>query len=128
MKKVIVFGSFDPLHMGHLSFFKQARVLGDSLTVVVARDERIKALKGRKPKAGEALRVEAVRQAKIADKVILGDRAGEYQVINREEFDIIAVGYDQMVPEELKNNLKKYKIVKLRPFEPTVFKSSKLSK
>lgn len=42
MKKVLIFGSFDSLHKGHLNLFKQARKHGDKLIAVVARDETIK--------------------------------------------------------------------------------------
>ena len=34
MKKVIVFGSFDYIHPGHLNFFEQAKSYGDYLIVV----------------------------------------------------------------------------------------------
>ena len=40
-KKVMVFGTFDIFHKGHENFLKQAKKLGDCLTVVVARDETV---------------------------------------------------------------------------------------
>ena len=42
MKKVIVFGTFDILHQGHLDFFRQAKQYGDYLIVAVAHDENVK--------------------------------------------------------------------------------------
>ena len=44
-KKVLVTGSFDWLHSGHVRFFEEASELGD-LTVVVGHDANIKLLKG----------------------------------------------------------------------------------
>ena len=41
-KKVICFGTFDILHLGHVNFFKQAKSLGDELVVVIARDVNVK--------------------------------------------------------------------------------------
>ena len=45
MKKVMVFGTFDGLHEGHLDFFRQAREYGDYLIVAVARDVNVKKIK-----------------------------------------------------------------------------------
>jgi cytidyltransferase-like protein len=44
-KKVIVTGSFDWLHSGHIRFFEEASELGD-LYVAVGHDENIRLLKG----------------------------------------------------------------------------------
>lgn len=41
MRRVVVAGHFDPLHIGHLNHFQRARALGDYLTVVINPDEDI---------------------------------------------------------------------------------------
>ncbi len=38
MKVVLVTGGFDPLHAGHIAYFKAARQLGDKLVVGVNSD------------------------------------------------------------------------------------------
>ena len=127
MTKIIVFGSFDPLHEGHRNFFKQAKKHGDHLTVVVARDENIIKLKSHKPRFDEEARLAAIKKLTEVDKAILGDRVGEYKILDKEKPDIIAIGYDQKIPPELKSRLKKYKIITLKPYKPKIFKSSKIN-
>ena len=127
MKKVLVFGTFDTLHKGHLDLFTQAKKLGDYLIVVVSPDKRLKAEKNREPRQPERDRVKAIRQSGLANEVILGEESGHYDLIDKIKPDIIAVGYDQIIPLGLKNRLKKYKIVRLKPFRPEIYKSSKLA-
>lgn len=45
-KKVIVNGTFDIIHVGHIELFKYAKSLGDKLIVAIDTDERVKRLKG----------------------------------------------------------------------------------
>lgn len=47
MKIVIVTGGFDPLHSGHIAYFKEARKLGDLLVVGLNSDEWLTRKKGR---------------------------------------------------------------------------------
>ncbi len=39
MKKVITYGTYDLLHIGHINLLKRARALGDYLLVVLSTDE-----------------------------------------------------------------------------------------
>ncbi len=46
MKKVVVNGTFDVLHPGHLALLNYAKSLGDFLIVAIDADTRVKQLKG----------------------------------------------------------------------------------
>jgi D-beta-D-heptose 7-phosphate kinase/D-beta-D-heptose 1-phosphate adenosyltransferase len=46
MKVVAVSGGFDPVHVGHLRLFKEAKKLGDKLVVILNNDNWLKAKKG----------------------------------------------------------------------------------
>ena len=48
MKKIVVNGTFDILHVGHIKLLEYAKSLGDYLTVAIDTDKRIKSLKGDK--------------------------------------------------------------------------------
>ncbi|MDP3769745.1 MAG: adenylyltransferase/cytidyltransferase family protein [Candidatus Sungbacteria bacterium] len=96
VKKVMVFGVFDRLHAGHLSFLEQAVQYGDELIVVVARDSSVKELKNKIPYHTQEERIEAVRQSGHAYHVVLGDeKIGSYGVIKKYKPDMICLGYDQ---------------------------------
>ena len=47
MKIVLVTGGFDPIHSGHIAYFKAARALGDRLIVGLNSDEWLARKKGR---------------------------------------------------------------------------------
>ena len=46
MKKVVVSGGFDPIHIGHLRLLKEAREIGDHLTVILNSDKFLVEKKG----------------------------------------------------------------------------------
>jgi len=131
MKRVVVFGTFDFLHEGHLNFFKQAKKLGDYLIIVIARDKFVKKAKGKKPIHNEELRTSNLRKVKTADKVILGSQTHNfYRTLRTHKTDIIALGYDQKPTiNQLQKDLKRHrlvvKIVRLKAYKPGVYKSSK---
>ena len=131
MKKVLAFGAFDPLHQGHISFLQQAKSLGDYLTVVVARDSAIRSLKGYEPYEPEEERLRKIAQLESVDKAILGNKtAHHFRMLGEEEFDVLALGYDQHPSdEEVRKALKEKKkfnveIVRLKPFHPEKYKST----
>lgn len=129
MKKVIVFGTFDLIHPGHVHLLKEAKEYGDFLVVVVARDSTVCEVKGKLPTNKEDERVKNVEKLNIADKVMLGCLDDKYKVIADEKPDIIALGYDQKVfvgqlTDVIDDNVQ---IVRISPYMPDLYKSSKLS-
>ena len=46
MKKVAVSGGFDPIHIGHLRLLKEAKEIGDHLTVILNSDKFLIEKKG----------------------------------------------------------------------------------
>ena len=129
MKKVLVFGTFDRLHPGHIDFFEQAKKLGDRLMVVVARDVTVNKIKGQFPKRSELLRLKAVKQCKLIDEAVLGNAGDPYAIIADIKPDIIALGYDQTsFTENLDQELKKAgiiaQVIRLKPFGPEKYHSS----
>ena len=46
MKKIVVNGTFDIIHPGHLALLNYAKSLGDFLIVAIDTDERVRQLKG----------------------------------------------------------------------------------
>lgn len=130
MKKVIAFGTFDLVHPGHVHMLKEAKSYGDYLVVIIARDETVLKVKKHLPLHGENTRLEHVQNLGIADTVRLGNLGDKFAVIDEEKPDIVALGYDQKVPiDKLSAAVEDHvKIVRLSPFKPETYKSSKLKK
>lgn len=128
---VLVFGTFDFLHLGHLDFFRQAKRYGDRLVIVVARDKTVERVKGCRPIHSENTRLENVRRVFFIDRAILGRIRDPYDVIEEVKPDVICLGYDQKAfTENLQENLVRRhlspRIIRLKPFHPEKYKSSRL--
>ncbi|MEA2097942.1 MAG: adenylyltransferase/cytidyltransferase family protein [Patescibacteria group bacterium] len=134
MKKVMTFGTFDIFHKGHKDFFRQAREFGNYLIVVIARDKTVESVKNRLPQNSECDRLQTIVKSNLANKTVLGNLTDKYAVIKKYQPDIICLGYDQKVDlKELKKkliefDLRETKLVRLNPFYPEKYKSSKLRK
>ncbi len=127
------FGTFDLFHEGHLAYFRQARAYGDSLVVVVARDNNVEQIKGRKPLRNEQERLWHVSNCGLVNKVILGHDHDFLQVIEEEQPDVLCLGYDQAVDEEhlatsLEERGLKPLILRMEAYHPEMYKSSLLKK
>lgn len=131
MKTVLLFGTFDLLHAGHIAFFKQGRKLGDKLIVVVARDVNVKKTKGQLPLHTEKERVELLKHLDLIDQAVLGDPHDVYRIIKKIKPDVIGLGYDQVAfTDALQAKLREFKlatkIVRLKSYQAETKKSSKL--
>ena len=72
MKVVLVTGGFDPLHSGHVEYFKEAKELGDKLVVGVNSDAWLTRKKGRPFMTGGE-RVSIIQNLKMVDHCVLFD-------------------------------------------------------
>lgn len=70
MKIVVVTGGFDPLHSGHIAYFKAARTLGDRLVVGLNSDEWLTRKKGR-PFMNLHERMAVVGNLSMVDEVLV---------------------------------------------------------
>ncbi len=128
MKKVLVFGTFDGLHLGHLDLFKQAKNHGDYLIVVVARDKTVKKIKNHLLSKKETERLKDVQKRKLVDEARLGYKDNPYRVIKEINPDVICLGYDQKAfTEDLLKELEKMglspKICRMKPYKPKEYHS-----
>ena len=132
-KRIMVFGTFDGLHKGHLNFFQQARNLFENsfLIVSIARDRNVIKIKGKSPFWDERKRMMLVKNCKLADKVVLAGIKNHIPHIVKENPDIIALGYDQRAyVKNLKKDLKSrgilVKIIRLKPYKEKIYKNQLL--
>jgi FAD synthetase len=133
----MVFGTFDLVHPGHEHFFRQARAQARGQTafliVSVARDKNVQRIKGRKPLHSEKKRLAVLKSHPLVDRAILGGLVDHLPHIIKQKPDVIALGYDQQeYVKGLKTGLKhkglQVKIVRLKPHQPRIYKSSLLKK
>lgn len=94
MKKVITYGTFDLLHVGHINILRRAKELGDYLIVVVSSDEfnLLKHKESIYPFEDRKLIVESI---KYVDEVIREDDWDQKveDVLNN-EIDVFVMGDD----------------------------------
>jgi len=88
-KAIIVSGYFNPIHKGHIEYFKNAKFCGDELFVIVNNDIQ-RALKGSKEFQTQEERLFIVENIKATDKVFL------------------AIDDDRTVCQTIKNIFEKY--------------------
>jgi len=94
-KRVITFGTFDVLHMGHINILKRASKLGDRLIVGISSDELNFSKKQRYPVYDYAHRKKLVKAIRYVDKVFKEkslELKAEY--IKKYNADVLVMGDD----------------------------------
>jgi D-beta-D-heptose 7-phosphate kinase/D-beta-D-heptose 1-phosphate adenosyltransferase len=80
-KVVVVSGGFDPVHVGHMRMFKEARGLGDKLVVILNNDNWLKKKKGY-AFMSEVERKELLSHIKWVDEVVLTSHSIDTQDVS----------------------------------------------
>jgi FAD synthetase len=132
MTTVLVFGTFDVIHPGHVSFLRQARKRGDRLVVSIARDAFVESFKGKKPQHNQEQRIRHLKETGLVDDAYLSDEVqGTYSLVDKVKPQVICLGHDQ---DLLHNDLKKHlaahhreiELVRLESYKPEIYKSSRI--
>ena len=122
--RIMLFGTFDHLHPGHLSVLREAGLRGEDVTVVVARDKNVERMKGKPPEQGEDERMAAIRLVFPSFDVRIGDDADFLAPVRSVRPDLILLGYDQMLPPGVTEADLGATVERLHAFEPKRYKSS----
>ena len=125
-KKVVIFGTFDIIHPGHISVFKYAKNLAEELYVIIARDQNID--KETQSLFNEKQRLKNISQYKIIDKAILGDKKNPLAFYEQLKPNLIILGYDQYQNVDLLKKLKNVTIKKAPSYHEELFKARKIKK
>lgn len=95
MKRVITFGTFDVLHIGHIRMLQRARALGDHLIVGISTDALNFSKKQKKPVYSQFDRMEIIKSIQGVDEVFFEhslEEKGDY--IKKYKADILVMGND----------------------------------
>jgi FAD synthetase len=99
-KRIVIAGTFDILHPGHVFLISEAAKLGEVI-VVIARDENVLHAKGRQVIVPEEQRLFMVRALKGVSKAILGNPGPDFvSIIEELEPDILLLGPNQNITLE----------------------------
>ena len=95
MRRVITYGTFDLLHIGHLNILRRARELGDHLTVAISTDEFNLNAKSKVCVIPYADRKALVENLKCVD-VVIPERDWEQKVrdVMEHQIDVFVMGDD----------------------------------
>jgi rfaE bifunctional protein nucleotidyltransferase chain/domain len=115
--KIVVNGTFDILHRGHVEMLEYAKSLGDHLLVCIDTDTRVKQLKGQhRPINSQADRAYMLQSLKCVDAVWTFADEGELEyILETYQPDIMVKGsdyeYKPIVGEHLCKQIKFYELV-----------------
>ncbi|MGQ9720727.1 MAG: adenylyltransferase/cytidyltransferase family protein [Candidatus Jordarchaeum sp.] len=109
--RVMAFGTFDLVHIGHIKFLEEAKKLGGNnseLIVVISRDTTAERIKKQAPIFNEDERKTVIQALKPVDKAVLGYKGKDMlQIVEENKPDIIVLGYDQRIGTEEFQKLRK---------------------
>lgn len=95
MVKVITYGTYDLLHLGHVKLLERTKALGDYLIVGVTADDFDKTRGKINVQQSLMERIEAVRSTGLADEIIVEEYEGQkIDDIQKYDVDIFALGSD----------------------------------
>lgn len=96
MRKVVVNGTFDIVHVGHIKLLNTARSMGDYLLVCIDSDRRVKELKGQaRPINTDYERKALLSNLKAVDQVEVFDSDEELEeILKYYEPDVMLKGSD----------------------------------
>ncbi|MDO6566465.1 adenylyltransferase/cytidyltransferase family protein [Alteromonas sp. 1_MG-2023] len=95
MRRIITFGTFDVLHIGHIRILKRARAEGDYLIVGLSSDELNFSKKGRNPIYPYKSREELLTSLRFVDSLFMEESLEKKRdYIIQHKADVLVMGDD----------------------------------
>lgn len=95
MVRVITFGTFDLLHIGHINIFSRARSLGDYLIVGISTDALNYSKKKQNPVYNQNDRLNIVKAIRYVDEVFFEESMElKRDYVQKYKADILVMGND----------------------------------
>lgn len=89
MRKIFVSGCYDILHGGHIEFFREAKALGDHLTVCFAGEAVLFKHKQRRPSLPDGHKRALIESIDCVDTVVIGENTSELGLDFIDHFKVI---------------------------------------
>lgn len=130
-ESVLLFGTFDVLHPGHLRFLKWAARYG-RIVVALTPDKMCLIYKNRRPCRSYEERKRSLQKISYVSKIVPADtRPGSFGVVKRLQPAVIVLGYDQgfwraLLAKRLKQFNLNPALIMLRPYRQRFYKTSHL--
>jgi rfaE bifunctional protein nucleotidyltransferase chain/domain len=93
-KVVFTNGCFDIIHVGHIRYLREAKLLGDTLVVGLNSDSSVSVLKPDRPINPQDQRAEVLASLEMVDYVTLFDEETPYALIQLIQPDVLVKGGD----------------------------------
>ena len=93
MTRVVAQGTFDIIHPGHLHYLREAKAMGDSLHVIVARRQNV--THKDPPVLSNRQRRDVIGALELVDEARVGHESDIFAPIEEIDPDVIALGFDQ---------------------------------
>ena len=94
MKKVITYGTFDLIHMGHINILRRAKEMGDYLVVAISTDE-FNTIKHKQAYYSFEQRKQILEAIRYVDEVIPEHTWDQkIQDVKAHDIDIFVMGHD----------------------------------
>lgn len=133
---VLVAGTFDGIHLGHLKLLEFARKTGlkknksknVKIWVIIARDSNVLKIKGKLPIHNQTERMRIIKSLKQVDNAILGHQIDFFRSVEKIRPDLIVLGYDQSLLIEKLLKGRGYKVNRAPSYKQEKIKTKYLKK
>lgn len=103
MKKILTYGTFDLLHIGHIEILRRAKELGDYLIVAISTDE-FNEVKGKQAYNNYETRKKMIEAIKYVDEVIPEEKWDQKRNdVLKYNIDTVVMGNDWEGNENFEN-------------------------
>lgn len=130
---VLTFGTFDLVHEWHKYYLEKAKAYWDKLVTIIATDKNVEKFKKNTPINNQEKRAQDIKELAISDIVCIWEEVNPMTWVDLYHPSVVCLWYDQtsfsdMLIDYIKKNKLNTQVIRLEPYKPEIYKSSKIKK